>query len=229
MIGKYLLCAGVVAWMAAGAVAAADTGGGVHAIMVQGPHAKMTFLPFAQTRGVIPEGATDTGLVTIFSSMASKYPKGVYWCCTGYNVMGPDAGEQWMGGSFTPSANHTVTRIEVAVGYSQQGTNGVVISLNQDNGGVPGTALKTWNATGLPTFGTCCVVVVKTDKTGIPVSAGQQYWIVLSTNAKETNTVDGWNVSDADQVDQANMASYSNNTWHVFQTAPGLAFAVKGK
>jgi hypothetical protein len=77
-------------------------------------------------------------------------------------------------------------------------------------------------------FGTCCTIVVKTDNTGIALTGGKQYWIVLSTNSGETNTVDGWNVSDADQIDQANLASWDGSTWHTFQTAPGLAFAVKG-
>jgi hypothetical protein len=138
------------------------------------------------------------------------------------------AGVQWMGGAFTSAADHTLTRVEVAVGYSGQGQNGVVISVTDDNGGVPGKSLKKWSVSGLPVFGTCCTIVVKTDNTGIALTGGKQYWIVLSTNSGETNTVDGWNVSDADQIDQANLASWDGSTWHTFQTAPGLAFAVKG-
>jgi hypothetical protein len=230
-IGK-LLCVSVLAFAASGPVAtAADREGNVvNPITVQAPYAKMTLLPNAPMQGIISQHDEAAGLITIFSSLASKYPKGVYWCCTGYNVMGSASGvgEQWMGGAFTPGADHTVTRIEVAVGYSGQGVNGVVISLNEDNGGIPGKALKKWNASGLPVFGTCCTVVVKTDKSGVPLSGGKQYWVVLTTNSNETETVDGWNVSDADQIDQAMTASYDGTTWHTFQVAPGLAFAVKG-
>lgn len=231
MTMKNLLCASALALVASGTLAAAQTdGAGIHATTVEGPHAKMTVVTGASRPSIAAPNDNGGGLVTIFNSLASKYPKGEYWCCSGYNVMGPgqNLGEQWMGGGFTPSADHTVTRIEVAVGYSQQGTNGVVVSLNADNGGVPGAALKTWNVSGLSTFGTCCAVVVVKDKTGIPISVGQQYWVVLSTNDKEKDTVDGWNVSDADQLDNGTFASYSSNTWHIFQTAPGLAFAVKG-
>lgn len=135
-----------------------------------------------------------------------------------------------MAAAFTPAADHTVTQIEVAVGYSQQGTNGVVLSLNSDNNGVPGKALKTWNASGLPRFGTCCVLLVKSDSSGIPVSAGKQYWVVLSTNRHESDTVDGWNVIDSNQLDAATVATFpgTNNKWNAFQTTPGLGFAVKG-
>lgn len=218
---KHLACA--IVMLAGAGVAAAQ---GTHGITVQGPHAGMLVLPEA-SKGLITDRANDFGFVTIYDSLADKYPKGRYWCCEGYNVMGPNQGEQWMAGAFTPSANHTATRIEVAVGWSQ-GPNGVVVSLYNDNGGIPGTVLKSWNVSNLPNFGSCCTLVVKTDKVGIPLSGGQQYWIVLSTNAKEQDTVDGWNVSDADQIDNGSFATWSSGSWHTFQTAPGLAFAVKG-
>jgi hypothetical protein len=196
---------------------------------VWGKHAKMTIVA-EPARSLKKSNINDAGLVTIFSNLATKYPKGEYWCCTGYNVMGPSQGEQWMAAAFTPGADHTVTRIEVAAGWSQTGANGVVISLNLDSNGVPGKALKTWNATGLPRFGTCCTLVVKSDSAGIPVSAGKQYWVVLSTNSKESDTVDGWNVIDSNQVDPATVATFpgNNHKWNAFQTTPGLGFAVKG-
>jgi len=194
---------------------------------VWGKHAKMMMVTEpAPSRAKTK--LNDAGLVTIFSNLAAKYPKGEYWCCGGYNVMGPSQGEQWMAGTFTPGADHTVTRVEVAVGYSQGATNGVVISLNRDNNGVPGKALKTWNASGLPPFGACCTLVVKSDASGIPVSAGKRYWVVLSTNSHEKDTVDGWNFNDTNQVDMATNASYTGQKWTVFQTTQGVAFAVKG-
>lgn len=104
---------------------------------------------------VTPANRKTAGLVTIFSSLVSKYPNGEYWCCTGHNVMGSNsgAGIQWTAAPFTPDANHTVTSIEVAAGYSQGTTNGVVLSLNLDRKGKPGKVLKTWNIKGLPRFG----------------------------------------------------------------------------
>jgi hypothetical protein len=52
--------------------------------------------------------------------------------------------------------------------------------------------------------------------------------MMLRTSESELNTVDAWNLSDADQVDLATIASFSGNEWNVFQAAPGVAFAVKG-
>lgn len=223
LVFTVLVFAGLTA-VAQNTVAVKDKG-----TTVWGKHARMTVVTEPAT-SLKKSNINDAGLVTIFSNLATKYPKGEYWCCTGYNVMGPSQGEQWMAAAFTPSADHTVTRIEVAAGWSQTGANGVVISLNLDSNGVPGKAMKTWNAVGLPRFGTCCTLVVKSDSAGIPVSGGKQYWVVLSTNSKESDTVDGWNVIDSNQVDPATVATFpgNNNKWNAFQTTPGLGFAVKG-
>jgi len=192
-----------------------------------GGYAKMTIVP----RAMLPftaENSDDPGLVTIFSSLASKYPKGVYWCCEGYNVMGPNsgAGEQWMAAAFTPDVDRTVTKIEVGAGWSD-GTKGIVISLNDDNNGIPGNALQTWNVRDLPFFGTCCTLLKVSSQQGIPVTGGQQYWVMLRTSDSGLNTVDAWNFTDADQVDLATIASFTGTEWNVFQAA-GVAFAVKG-
>ncbi len=210
-----------------GAVSAASSGPS-RGILMNGTHAKKIVIP-EPALSFTPMPSDVPGQVTIFSNLASKYRKGEYWCCSGYNIMGRDsgAGEQWIAAAFIPDADHTVTKIQVGAGWSQ-GTNGIVISLNKDDHGVPGNALKTWNLSSLPIFGTCCTVLQVSSRTGIPLSGGQQYWVMLSTNDSETDTVDGWNESDADQVDQATLASYSDNQWHVFQAAPGVAFSVKG-
>jgi hypothetical protein len=231
MFSKKLLVSTALVFAGATAIAGAQNdvvlrGNGT---TVWGKHARMTVVT-EPAPSFTTTNLKDSGLVTIFNNLAAKYPKGEYWCCTGYNITGPSQGEQWMAAAFTPNANHTVTRIEVAVGYSQGTTNGVVLSLNRDSKGVPGKALKTWNVSNLPTFGTCCTLVVKSDRSGIPVSAGKQYWVVLSTNSNELDTVDAWNVDDTNQVDPATVATYpgTSNRWKAFQTTPGLGFAVMG-
>ena len=230
------------AWSLAGAQNAPVVKGNVkgHGTIVRGKHAVMTVVTepsraIARANININDAKTNipaSGLVKIFSNLASEYPNGEFWCCTGYNIMGPSSGigEQWMAAAFTPHANHTVTKISVAVGYSQGTTNGAVLSLRQDNSGAPGKTLKGWTLSALPVFGTCCALAEASDPSGIPVSAGQQYWVVLRTNANQLDTVDAWNVDDRDQVHSRKLAVFpgTHNAWYVFHATPGLAFSVEG-
>lgn len=190
--------------------------------------------------------SSDAGLVPIFDNIGKVYPKGTYWCCDGYSITGPDASERlpefWLAVAFTPSANRTITRVEVPVGL-HSGANKLLLSLNNDASGLPGTAIRTWRMTDLPPLGSCCTVETKGDATGIPVTAGSQYWIVVSTEGKSSNTSAGWNLEDIDQVDQYTVpiAYYcsddkggncaNNNAWTLMTGTgtQGPAFAVLGK
>jgi hypothetical protein len=195
----------------------------------------------ARAQAVTRSESSDPSLVKIFDNIGTAYPKGTYWCCEGYTITGPTAlsgfPEFWEAAAFTPSANHTVTKVKVAVGFVE-GVNGLVLGLYTDASGVPGKALKTWKLSGLPNFGSCCVVETRSDSTGIPVTAGTQYWIVLKTNASESTTWAAFNVNDTDQVDPAPVAFYcsqdvggscgNNDAWTASNAIPGPAFAVLG-
>ncbi|HLY01134.1 MAG TPA: hypothetical protein VKR56_01410 [Candidatus Cybelea sp.] len=86
-----------------------------------------------------------TKLVTIVGNLAS-YRSGRYWAFEGSPVTGPDAEEgfpeNWRAVAFSPSANHTATVIQVGVGLVS-GTDGLVLSLNRDDKGIPGKAIAT--------------------------------------------------------------------------------------
>jgi hypothetical protein len=185
---------------------------------------------------------SDAGLVTIYGNIGTSYPKGPYWCCEASSITGPTAlpgflPEYWEASAFTPTADHSVTKVEVAVSLIS-GTNGLVLGLYNDASGVPGTAIKTWTLSGLPDFGSCCVVEAK-GGADVPVKAGTQYWIVLKVNSKESTTWAAWNYNDTDQVDMAPTAFWcsddkggscgNNNAWTADQSLPGLAFAVLGR
>jgi hypothetical protein len=181
----------------------------------------------------------DEGLVTIFDNIGTDYPNGAYWCCLGYTVTGRNAisnfAELWEGAAFTPTAAAHVTTVEVALSY-ESGTNAFVVGLYTDASGLPGTALKMWNVSNLPAFGSCCVFVTETDPAGISVEANTQYWIVVRANAPDSYGV--WNLNVTDQVDSMTTAYYcspskdgpcpTNNAWFAAPSTPGLAFAVKG-
>lgn len=179
--------------------------------------------------------------ITIFSNLA-MYPSGRYWAFEGSPVQGPSAmrgfPENWRAAAFTPAANHTATIIKVAVGLDS-GTNGLVLSLNHDDSGVPGKAIAIMQLRDLPQFGTCCTVEIATLRNGVPLAGGTRYWIVLSTNRRESSTAATWLFNDTDQVDSFLEASYcpancgSPSGWTPYQsdtvTGSGLSYAVLGR
>jgi hypothetical protein len=186
----------------------------------------------------------DAGLIPISDSF-SKYAGSPYWAWTEANVNGPGYSEQqpevWTAAPFTPPADHAATKLEVAAIWTY-GPNGLVLSLNNDTRGVPGTAIKTWKLKNLPQS-LCCAVEAVNDKAGIRLTAHAQYWVVLSTDASEAGTSAGWAVSELGQSHGATVAQYcsddrggscslyglQNDAWTAFHSLYGIAFAVLGK
>jgi hypothetical protein len=190
--------------------------------------------------------SSESGLVTIFSNIGKAYPRGTYFCCESYSITGPKASgrlpEYWLAVAFTPTADHVVTMVEVAVNLLD-GADHLVLSLNNDANGLPGASIKTWNLRSLPAAGSCCAVGAGKDRAGISVAAGTQYWIVSSTDGANSDTFAGWNVEDVDQVDTYNVpvAYYcsndkggscgNNDAWTLDSSTSnqGPAFAVLGR
>jgi hypothetical protein len=148
------------------------------------------------------------GLVTIYSNLGTG--SNVYNAIAGTGVLGRNVPGQprpeWLANGFTPTADHTVKEIQVGVTYVS-GANEVVLSLNEDAGGVPGTVLHTWHFANLPTFGTCCTLQTAKVRAGIPITKGKLYWVVLRTSATGQDTWDVWNNNFNDL-----QGPFSNNT-----------------
>jgi len=167
----------------------------------------------------------------IYGNLATKDPKGLYWGWGFYGVVGPKSQmgfEEWDATAFTPTANATVTKVTVAVGYvNSTNTFDILMSLNADKNGAPGKALKTWKITfpnGQPAEPGCCTV--KSKEGSIQVSANTQYWIVMSTES-DSDIFAGWNLNDSDEIDTGPVAEYFGQQWNVFSTQVP-AFAVYG-
>jgi hypothetical protein len=171
----------------------------------------------------------EPGLTKIFDNL-SRYPDGVYWCCTSSIVSGPDSefgSQSWIASPFTPNANLTVSKIVLGLSLVS-GKNAVVVTLNSDSGGLPGSELASATVSGLPDFPGCCAVA-QAKVNGVPVSAGQQYWVVVKTNHKDSTTLAGWNFNDTEQVILGNAAVNTGFGWQPLQTLALPAFEVLGK
>jgi hypothetical protein len=174
----------------------------------------------------------DAGAKLIFSNIGKKYPLGLYFCCSGATISGPDSGlgfQSWPAMQFVPSINATVTELDVAVEWIE-GTNEVDLGLYADAGGVPGTLLKTFTATDLQSDGGCCGLAVGKDKEGIPVVGGTPYWVAVTTDKNGTDTFASWEFNSTDQLDALPSAVNKGSGWVTNGGAvPAASFAVYGK
>lgn len=188
-------------------------------------------MTFAKNRSAarVPYANPNAGLKTIYSNLATKNPNGLYFSLVGQTIQGPWWGAPaWYAVPFTPTFNANVTSIELPLGYifSMSSTD-VILSLNADNGGLPGDALQSWVVTidtGI-VAGSCCSVYTETGS--IPVTAGQQYWVVVSTESDSDMYV-AWNVNTTDELDEVTNAYYDGTGWYSYQTTNGAAVGVYG-
>ncbi|MGD0192443.1 MAG: choice-of-anchor R domain-containing protein [Rhizomicrobium sp.] len=187
-----------------------------------------TIIPHA-VKSYAQQNHRDPKAQPIFSNIGFDYPNGLYFCCYGGTVSGPGSqvGEQvWQAAAFTPSANATVSELDIGVGYVS-GTNSVNVGLYSDASGVPGTALASADVSGLGTFGSCCMTA--TLKKKVAVTAGTQYWVVISTDSKSQSTWAAWNFNSTDQIDPVTEAYNEGSGWTSYSGVPAFSFAVMGK
>ena len=115
-----------------------------------------------------PYYVTPRKMPILYSNIATKYPKSLYYPYDGYTVAGPDTivGFSELGVAFTPAANATVSEIEAAVG-NVEGPSSIVMSIYSDASGAPGASLGDFSVSGLPVFGDCCELTTAKVKKGV--------------------------------------------------------------
>lgn len=135
------------------------------------------------SRIVTPTEQSAAPLKNIFTNLGPT-PTNNYNDTTGYYVLGPAnsvaLSEQWIGLPFTPKSNSHVSQLQVAVGWVS-GTKKINVGLYDDAGGAVGNLLATAASNRIPTFGTCCTLV-SVNITSTAVTAGAQYWIVVTSD-----------------------------------------------
>ena len=208
---------GFLAMLVAVAVLAQTSGNGV--VTINGGRNTLFLRP--PSRVFAPATALPPGVISIYSNLGSGDQ--AYNPNSGVGILGPDAGQplpQWVGIAFTPTENHLAQAIRVGATYVS-GTNQVALLLDADENGVPGKTLHAWMISDLPEFGSCCILQTRIYKTGIPVQAGTQYWVVLRTMPKGTDTYGVW-----DDNIKGTQGTWANNTgqgWHSsYQTLPSV-------
>jgi hypothetical protein len=202
-----------------------------HPGIIMSRHGEVTSFPRGSGLYAAPP-KHDPGTTVIFSNVATKYPLGLYFCCSGATVSGPTSTlgfQSWPAMQFTPAADASVTEIDAAVEWIE-GTDAIDIDLYADSGGLPGTLLKSFKATNLEGNAGCCAFAVGKDNQGIAITGGTPYWIAITSDANGTDTFANWMFNSSDQLDSLPSAVNKGAGWVTNGRAvPATSFAVYGK
>lgn len=143
---------------------------------------------------VIPSLQEDSNLKVIYSNLSSDH-LATFFSVFGYTIAQGGSKfpfQTWYAVGFTPSADATITKIEVGAGTLSGGTSGFEIGLYDDASGVPGKVIKSLHFAHALTYGQCCVLTAVEDAAGIAVTGGTRYWLALTTT-KSDPEIYGWN------------------------------------
>jgi hypothetical protein len=167
---------------------------------------------------------------TVYSTFGASAP--TYFAGTGQFVQGPSpsvgTGYQAVADSFTPTLNYDLSSIDVAVSFrgiaNVFGTDSATVSLDSNNAGSPGAVLASATITGLPGL-TCCAVET-INVSGVSISAGTEYWVVVTPNNVDTDDI--WNTGAGVPFVFGNEIQASSGGAWTPQSSPQNAFDVIG-
>lgn len=123
-----------------------------------------------------------------------------YQCCAAWMVAGsgaPTGASNTAANLFTSLGSGSVSQIDVAVG-DISGVNSFFVALYTASGGSPGTLIAQWsNLSSKTTYGLggCCGLVTITGITGVSLTAGTSYFLVLGPTNLSSTTSEGWNLN----------------------------------
>lgn len=115
------------------------------------------------------------------------------WEVAGSGIFGSSPSEADLF-TVTGSGSLPVTQIDLAV-ENFVGPNTFYASIWTDNAGIPGTEVSGayWSlTTSLPIPGICCGLVSVGGTTGVNLSGGQQYFLVLGPLSLSDHSLNGW-------------------------------------
>jgi hypothetical protein len=133
---------------------------------------------------------------TLYSNLGSG--SDVYNCCSGWTISGTGIGTSFTSANeFQVTTSGNVGQIDVGVGLVE-GTNSFYLDIDADNGGKPGAVLASFpGLSSSTTFGQCCGLVTISNISGLSLSTGTNYWMVLGPTNTASSTWEAWNFSNS--------------------------------
>jgi PEP-CTERM motif len=168
---------------------------------------------------------------TLFNDFGSGFS---YNCCTGWTVSGTGT----VGTSFTAanlftasgSGAFSLDQIDIGVGYVA-GDNSFYASIWTDNAGLPGSQVggAFWgNLSSSQSFGGCCGVVTISGISGVTLTGGQQYFMILGPMTLSSTVWEAWNFNDQNVNGLDLYSTDGGMSWNSNGTQPLGAFDIIG-
>jgi hypothetical protein len=133
---------------------------------------------------------------TFFDDFATS--GNTYNCCDGWTVSGTGTlGTTFTAANeFTAGATGSINEINVALGLVE-GTNSFFVGLYAANGNSPGTEIAQWNnLSSNETFGDCCNVLTINNISGVELTAGTSYFMIIGPTNLTATTFGAWNMNN---------------------------------
>jgi PEP-CTERM motif len=142
----------------------------------------------------LPAMAQDT-LYSNLGTGSDVYQAGSGWTVSGTGTIGTSF---TAANEFTAMASGSISQIDLGVGYAA-GTNSFYAALfTVGSDGNPGTQIDRWdNLSSSQPFGGCCGLVSITGITGVSLTAGESYFLVLGPENLSDTTFEAWNFSNS--------------------------------
>jgi hypothetical protein len=151
--------------------------------------------------------------VTFFSNLGP--PGNVYNCCAGWVV----SGTGYVGTSYTQAnpfiseAAGSVSQINLGVTYVD-GENSFYAALYTDDHGRPGTLLRRWdNLTSSQHIGGCCALVNISGISGLTLTQGQKYFMVLGPMSVDDSSFLTWALNTTNYLGIELISTDGGTTW----------------
>lgn len=131
-----------------------------------------------------------------------------------FNIVNRPQGIMVAANQFSAGASGSVSEIDLSVSYGS-GANSFYAALYTSNSGQPGTQLARWdNLTSSQSFNNCCGVVSITGITGLSLTAGQSYFLVVGPENLNSNTVEQWNFNTTGATGLSLLSVDGGLTWN---------------
>jgi PEP-CTERM motif len=151
--------------------------------------------------------------------------QGVAWAVEGASV---GVIQTAIAASFTPTTTAVLSDIQLAVFYFGSGltnpitNSSIVIELQNNNSGAPGSVIESWTASNLPVYNPSSgsqPLTFVSSTLSLTLSAGTQYWVSVLPGNSDTDA--GWAVNSLGLMGVSS-SNDGGSTWSPVTNAPPI-------